>query len=98
MPSACEGCPHYEMCKGTACVAEKRHVIDAVVTVNVTEHQYNNVYFSLMELHHLNLMYSPNKLSSNISYGYLKLDGTYTSIENTKLSPLGMKLCTICLQ
>ena len=39
MPSACEGCPHYEMCKGTACVAEKRHVIDAVVTVNVTEHQ-----------------------------------------------------------
>ena len=27
------------MCKGTACIAEKRHVIDAVVTVNVTEHQ-----------------------------------------------------------
>jgi transposase len=39
MPSACEGCPHYKMCKGTACVSEKRHVIDAVVTVNVTEHQ-----------------------------------------------------------
>ena len=39
MPSACEGCPHYNMCKGTACIAEKRHVIDAVVTVNVTEHQ-----------------------------------------------------------
>lgn len=39
MPSACEGCPHYEMCKGTACIAEKRHVIDAVVTVNITEHQ-----------------------------------------------------------
>lgn len=39
MPSSCEGCPHYEMCKGTACIAEKRHVIDAVVTVNVTEHQ-----------------------------------------------------------
>ena len=39
MPSACEGCPHYKMCKGTACVAEKRHVIDAVVTVNVVEHQ-----------------------------------------------------------
>lgn len=27
------------MCKGTACIAEKRHVIDAVVTVQVTEHQ-----------------------------------------------------------
>lgn len=39
MPSACEGCPYYEMCKGTACIAEKRHVIDAVVTVNVVEHQ-----------------------------------------------------------
>ena len=39
MPSACEGCPHYQMCKSTACIAEKRHVIDAVVTVNVTGHQ-----------------------------------------------------------
>ena len=39
MPSSCEGCPHYQLCKGTACIAAKRHVIDAVVTVNVTEHQ-----------------------------------------------------------
>lgn len=39
MPSACEGCPHYKMCKRTACIAERRHIIDAVVTVNVTEHQ-----------------------------------------------------------
>ena len=39
MPSACEGCQYYQMCKGTACIAEKRQVIDAVVTVNVTEHQ-----------------------------------------------------------
>jgi len=39
MPFACEGCPHYQMCKGTACIAEKRHVIDAVVEVNITEHQ-----------------------------------------------------------
>lgn len=39
MPSSCEGCPHYQLCKGTACIAEKRHVIDTVVTVNVTEHQ-----------------------------------------------------------
>ena len=22
MPSACEGCPHYQICKGTACIAE----------------------------------------------------------------------------
>lgn len=39
MPSSCEGCPHYQLCKGTACIAEKRHVIDAVVTVSITEHQ-----------------------------------------------------------
>ena len=39
MPSACEGCPYYNRCKGVACVAEKRHVVDAVVTVEVTEHQ-----------------------------------------------------------
>lgn len=39
MPSSCEGCPHYQMCRATACIAEKRHVIDAVVTVSVTEHQ-----------------------------------------------------------
>ncbi len=39
MLSACESCSHYEMCKGTACNAEKRHIIDAVVTVNITEHQ-----------------------------------------------------------
>lgn len=39
MPSACEGCPHYKMCRRTACIAERRHVVDAVVTVKVTEHQ-----------------------------------------------------------
>ena len=37
MPSACESCPHFKMCKATACIAEKRHVIDAVVTVNITD-------------------------------------------------------------
>ena len=39
MPSACERCPHYKMCKTTACIAEKRHVVDAVVKVNIIEHQ-----------------------------------------------------------
>jgi transposase len=33
MPPACEGCPHYKMGRGTACIAERRPVIDAVVTV-----------------------------------------------------------------
>ena len=48
MPVACEGCPHYKMCKGTACIAEKRHVIDAVVTVNVTEHQALEIPICMM--------------------------------------------------
>jgi len=39
MPSACDGCAHYEMCTKTACIIEKRHVIDAIVEVSVTEHQ-----------------------------------------------------------
>ena len=39
MPSVCGGCPYYQICKGTACIAEKCHVIDAVVNVNITEHQ-----------------------------------------------------------
>lgn len=39
MPATCTGCPHYKRCKGTACIAEQRHVIDAVVTVTVVEHQ-----------------------------------------------------------
>ena len=48
MPSACEGCPHYKMCKNTACIAEKRHVIDAVVTVNVVEHQSLEIPICMM--------------------------------------------------
>lgn len=39
MPSTCDGCPHYGICWDTACVAAKRHVIDAVVAVSITEHQ-----------------------------------------------------------
>lgn len=51
MPSACEGCPHYEMCKGTACATEKRHVIDAVVTVNIIEHQSLEIPVCMLPLH-----------------------------------------------
>lgn len=43
MPAACQGCPHYEQCKGTACLAEARSIIDAVVTVTITEHQAMSV-------------------------------------------------------
>ena len=33
MPSVCEGCQHYQLCRDSACIVEKRHVIDATVTV-----------------------------------------------------------------
>ena len=39
MPGACVGCPSYESCRGHACTAETRSVIDAVVEVTVTEHR-----------------------------------------------------------
>ena len=26
MPSSCEGCPHYQLCKGTACIAVPKQV------------------------------------------------------------------------
>lgn len=31
MPSACIACPHYEKCRGKACVAETRKVADAAI-------------------------------------------------------------------
>ena len=68
MPSACEGCPHYKMCKGTACVAEKRHVIDAVVTVNVVEHQLLEIPICM--LHGDTRKGSlPNDVKATVQYG-----------------------------
>lgn len=68
MPSACEGCPHYKMCKGTACVAEKRHVIDAVVTVNVVEHQLLEIPICM--LHGDTRKWSfPNDVKATVQYG-----------------------------
>lgn len=39
MPSKCKGCPHYDRCRSTACVGEKRSEIDIQVEVNIIEHQ-----------------------------------------------------------
>lgn len=39
MPVACTGCPVYKECLGRACAVETRHVIDAKVDVQVTEHR-----------------------------------------------------------
>lgn len=50
MPSVCENCPYYQMCKGTACIAEKRHVIDAVVTVNGSIRHWKSRSVCCMEI------------------------------------------------
>lgn len=39
MPSNCVGCPLYEKCRGTACVAETRKVADAAIEIHVTAHE-----------------------------------------------------------
>jgi len=40
LPESCNGCPNILKCiERPACITEKRHVIDTVVTVRVTEHQ-----------------------------------------------------------
>ena len=40
LPESCKGCLNISKCiEQSACVTQKRHVIDAVVTVHVTEHQ-----------------------------------------------------------
>jgi transposase len=38
-PTACRDCSMYDNCKVTACIGETRQVIDAIVTVKVTDHQ-----------------------------------------------------------
>ena len=43
IPAACKGCPHFAKCKGKACVAEERTVIDAVVEVNIISHKVLSV-------------------------------------------------------
>lgn len=68
MPSACEGCQYYQMYKGTACIAEKRHVIDAVVKVNVTEHQALEIPICMM---HENTRRGtfPSDVKATVQYG-----------------------------
>lgn len=39
IPSEYKSYHQYKMCKGTACITEKYHVITAAVTANVVEYQ-----------------------------------------------------------
>jgi len=68
MPMACEGCAHYEMCKGTACISEKRHVVDAVVTVHVTEHQALEIPICMLYGDTRKAAF-PKEVKANVQYG-----------------------------
>ena len=68
MPPTCEGCPHYKMCKGTACIAERRHVIDAVVTVNVVEHQLLEIPICMLHGDTRKGNF-PNDVKATVQYG-----------------------------
>lgn len=68
MPSACEGCPYYHMCRGTACIAEKRHVIDAVVTVSVVEHQALEIPICMLHGGTRKGAF-PSDISASVQYG-----------------------------
>lgn len=39
MALECESCPYHDTCLEHACIKETRHVIDAVVDVNVVAHE-----------------------------------------------------------
>ncbi len=79
--------------------------------LNLEDYDTKGLEISLLELEHLNLIYAFNKrtdslskdemeyfLMNNYTYGYQNTDGTFSILENTRLSSLGRKICYICLQ
>lgn len=70
LPESCKGCPNILKCiEQSACVAEKRHVIDAVVTVHVTEHQ--KFTFTDCPFHEGQTLQGkfPSDISATVQYG-----------------------------
>ena len=68
MPSSCSGCPLFETCEDRACVGETRQVIDAVVTVKVTEHQ--SLVIEECPLHGVRQFGEfPDGIKANVQYG-----------------------------
>ena len=70
MPESCKGCPNISKCiEQRACIAEKRHVIDAVVTVRITEHQ--KFSFDKCPFHEGQTLQGefPSDISATVQYG-----------------------------
>lgn len=68
MPPSCDGCPHYQRCQGTACVAQKRHVVDAVVTVHIAEHQLLEIPICMLH-GDLRKGVFPDNIKAPVQYG-----------------------------
>ena len=68
MPNPCQNCKYHNECKSKACIAETRHVIDAVVNVNVIEHQVLEI--SECKLHNDKLKGTfPDDIKATVQYG-----------------------------
>ena len=68
MPSTCNGCPYFTMCEKTACITEKRHVVDVVVEVSVTEHQKLEVPICMLHGDTRNGEF-PSDIKATVQYG-----------------------------
>ena len=68
MPRSCSGCPFLETCERSACIGERRQVIDAVVTVKFTEHQ--SLVIDECPLHGIQQKGEfPDDIKANVQYG-----------------------------
>ena len=67
MPKRCAGCPRYLTCLGSACVAEVRHVVDAVVDVKVTAHEALEVACPMQNT--ILKGEIPNDIKGHVQYG-----------------------------
>ena len=68
MPSQCLGCPHFQKCKGKACPAEKRSIVDATIDIKVIEHQVLEVACPLQQNEMLRGAF-PDYVKAPIQYG-----------------------------
>lgn len=66
--SDCRNCPHYTNCRKTAFVKESRYVIDAVVDVDITEHDVVSIPCCPMCGREKTGVF-PNNVSAYVQYG-----------------------------
>lgn len=67
-PSACEGCLLWDKCKGTACVAESRSVVDISVEILITAHNALELACCKLNGEHIRGDF-PENIKATIQYG-----------------------------